>query len=96
VPARLGRAICDDRWRHSRGWALVDNHPVLSGNNADRIQWTVTLHAAWIKRVTSGFHISVALFGQKLLDSLPIIFRKPSVYNQFNHLHKENVPILSA
>jgi hypothetical protein len=57
---------------------------------------TVTLHAAWIKRVTSGFHISVALFGQKLLDSLPIIFRKPSVYNQFNHLHKESVPILSA
>jgi hypothetical protein len=48
------------------------------------------------QRVTSGFHISVALFGQKLLDSLPIIFRKPSVYNQFNHLHKESVPILSA
>jgi hypothetical protein len=43
-----------------------------------------------------GGGVSVTLFGQKLLDSLPIIFRKPSVCNQFNHSHKESVPILSA
>ena len=40
--------------------------------------------------------VSVTLFGQKLLDSLPIILCKPSVCDQFNHLHKESVPILSA
>jgi len=40
--------------------------------------------------------LSVALFGQKLLDSLPIILCEPSICNQFNDLHKESVPILSA
>src|SRR5438477_10073982 len=44
----------------------------------------------------SGGGVSVTLFGQKLLDSLPIIFRKPSVCDQFNNLHKECVPVLSA
>src|SRR5712675_724173 len=53
----------------------------------------MALDGPWIKRAASEWCVSVALFGQKLLDSLPIIFRKPSVCNQFNHLHKESVPI---
>ena len=56
----------------------------------------MALDGPWIKRAASEWCVSVTLFGQKLLDSLPIIFRKPSVCNQFNHLHKESVPILSA
>jgi hypothetical protein len=50
----------------------------------------------WIRRAASEWCVSVTLFGQKLLDSLSIIFRKPCVCDQFNNLHKESVPIFSA
>ena len=43
-----------------------------------------------------GGGASVTLFGQKLLDSLPIILCKPRVCDQFNNLHKESVPVLNA
>jgi hypothetical protein len=43
-----------------------------------------------------GGGVSVTLFGQKLLDCLPIILCKPRVCDQFNNLHKESVPVLSA
>ncbi len=38
----------------------------------------------------------VTLFRKKLLDGLPIILREPSVRDQFNNLHEESVPIVSA
>jgi hypothetical protein len=32
----------------------------------------------------------------KLLDGLPIVLGEPSVCDQFDHLHKEGVPIVGA
>ncbi len=82
VPYRLDRAMCDARSaKLDADWLLVDCDPGLTGNNA------VRSIVRWP---------SVTLFGQKLLDSLPIILCEPTIGNQFNDLHKEGVPIVSA
>ena len=54
------------------------------------------MEGARIKARYVGSGVSVALFGYKLLDGLPIILGEPSLCDQFDYLHKEGVPVGSA